>query len=80
MQVEAVLVDEVVRHEGGGEAIALMSSGTTERATVVFQSAWSRVRENTTLGMSRQMRANSRIGALLDGSWSAVGQKPAISS
>ena len=47
---------------------------------MVFQSARSRVRENTNLGMSRQMRANSTIGPVLEGSASAVGQNSAISS
>ena len=59
---------------------AAISSGTTSRATVVFQSACSRVRENTIFGISRQIRANSTMGAVLAGSWSAVGQNPAISS
>jgi len=47
---------------------------------VVFQPARSRVLEYTTFGVSRQIRENSAIGSLLDGSWSAVGQNPAISS
>jgi hypothetical protein len=47
---------------------------------VVFRSARSRVLEYTILGMSRQIRANSTMGPVLDGSVSAVGQNPAISS
>ena len=58
----------------------MISSATTSRTTVVFQSARSRVLEYTILGMSRQMRANSTMGAVLEGSVSAVGQNPAISS
>ena len=42
---------------------------------MVFQSARSRVLENTILGTFRQMRANSTMGLVLEGSVSAVGQK-----
>jgi hypothetical protein len=58
----------------------MISSAPRSRTTVVFKSARSRVLENTILGMSRQMRANSTMGPLLDGSVSAVGQNLAISS
>jgi hypothetical protein len=47
---------------------------------VVFQAAFARVRENTILGLSRQILANSFTGAGAAGSWSAVGQYPVISS
>jgi hypothetical protein len=47
---------------------------------MVFQSARSRVLENTMLAMFRQMRANSTMGLVLEGSVSAVGQNPAMSS
>ena len=64
----------------GSACIRRISSGTTSRTTVAFQSARSRVREKTTFGMSRQMRANSTIGGELSGSVSAVGQNSAINS
>jgi hypothetical protein len=38
------------------------------------------VLENTILGMSGQMRANSTMAPVLEGFVSAVGQNPAISS
>jgi hypothetical protein len=59
---------------------AKISSGTTSRTTVEFQSARSSLLENTIFGMSRQMRASATIGLVREGSASAVGQKPAISS
>src|SRR5215475_6714251 len=59
---------------------ALISAASTFRMMVVFQSARSRVLENTILGMSRQMPANSTMGWVLAGSESAVGQNSAMSS
>ena len=76
MDVERELVDDVLAQEGGGQVGAaerevatglrlrsVICSGTTSRRMVVFQSARSRVRENTIWGMSRQLRANWTIGA-----------------
>ena len=59
----------------------------TNRSSLDFElladrdsAARSRVLECTTFGMSRQMRATSIMGPVLEGSVSAVGQNPAISS
>ncbi|GDY63148.1 hypothetical protein SAV14893_025410 [Streptomyces avermitilis] len=92
MDVHAVLVDEVVPHEFGGEVRApsarsppswalraWMSSTTRSRTMVVCHPACCNVRENTILGMSRQIRAKSATGPVLAGSASAVGQKSAMS-
>lgn len=68
------------RSPPGWALSARTSSATTSRTMVVFQSAPSRVLEYTILGTSRQMWANSTMGAVLDGSLAAVGQNPAISS
>src|SRR6266571_1273851 len=45
---------------------SIISSATTSRRTVVFQSARSRVVENTIFGISRQMRANSSTGPMVE--------------
>ena len=59
---------------------ALTSSGTTSLTMVVFQPASFSVLEYTILVMPRQMRAKSATGPVLEGSESAVGQNPAMSS
>jgi hypothetical protein len=40
----------------------------------VFQSTLSIVEENTTFGVSRQLRANSISAGVASGRWSPVGQ------
>lgn len=59
---------------------ARISSGSTSRRRVAFTSACCSVREWTTVGISRQMRANSRSGALALGSSPARGQYCAMTA
>ncbi|MFD5872559.1 hypothetical protein [Streptomyces sp. NPDC060322] len=56
-----------------------MSSTVTSRTTVVFHPAFGSGRTRT-WGMSRQILANSAMAGEADGTLSAVGRKPAISS
>ena len=56
------------------------TSTGSPRSRREFQSTESSVRENTTLGMSRQMRAKSVITGVASATWSAVGQYADISS
>jgi hypothetical protein len=63
-------------------AFSLVTTSTgSPRSRREFQQTDSKVRENTTLGMSRQMRAKSTIkGGVASGASSAVGQYADISS
>lgn len=93
MDVEAVLVDQVVlpegRHELGAAEREVAAGlglegpdlvGDASLTMVVFQPTSFSVLEYTILVMSRQMRAKSATGPVLEGSGSAVGQNPAMSS
>ncbi len=62
-------------------AFSFVTTSTgSPRSRREFQSTDSRVRENTTLGMSRQMWAKSTIRGVASGALSAVGQYADISS
>lgn len=88
MDVDAVLVDQVEPHEGRGEIGAPetqvpaglrlqrpISSASTSRLIVAFRPACSRVRENTILGVSRQIPANYASVSVAEGSKSAMSRR-----
>lgn len=91
--VEAVLVDQVVLHESRGEVGATECQIAAWLCLELQDLLGDDVPRDGgvpvgplqdpgvhDLGMSRQMRANSTMGAVLEGSVSAVGQNPAMRS
>ena len=73
VDVEAVLVDQVVLPEGRHEL------GAAERHVAAGLGLEGPDLVRDALVMSRQMRAKSATGPVLEGSESAVGQNPAMS-